>query len=139
MQKINLIYFKDKSINGNFGDELSKFITKSLINKDKYELVYNENNIPLNIVCIGSYIHVAKNNSFIFGSGVRTSDNIEKGQQYTNLNVCAVRGPLTKKFLEYKNIKGPEIYGDPALLLSHFYKPNINNKLKNMIGVIPHK
>ena len=39
MKKINLIYFKDKSVNGNFGDELSKFITTQLINKDKYALV----------------------------------------------------------------------------------------------------
>ena len=60
MKKVNLIYFKDKSVNGNFGDELSKFITTQLINKDNYELVFNNTNVPLNIVCIGSYIHMAK-------------------------------------------------------------------------------
>jgi len=49
--QVNLIYLKDSSVNGNFGDELSKFITTQLINKDKYELVFNQNNIPLNIVC----------------------------------------------------------------------------------------
>jgi hypothetical protein len=77
MKTVNLIYFKDKSTNGNFGDELSKFITEKLINKNKYHLVFNQNNTPLNIVCIGSYIHTAKNNSFIFGSGVRTPNNKE--------------------------------------------------------------
>ena len=35
MKIVNLIYFKDSSQNGNFGDELSKFITTQLINKDK--------------------------------------------------------------------------------------------------------
>jgi pyruvyltransferase len=139
MIKVNLIYFKDKSINGNFGDELSKFITYSLINKNKYELVYNQKDIPLNIVCIGSYIHVAKNNYFIFGSGVRTPNNIENGHKYNNLNVCAIRGPLTKDFLENKNINVPNIYGDPALLLPNIYKPDINNLLKNKIGIVPHK
>jgi len=54
MKTLNLIYFKDKSVNGNFGDELSKFITTQLINKDKYELVFNQINVPLNILCIGS-------------------------------------------------------------------------------------
>ena len=54
MKKVNLIYFKDSSVNGNFGNELSKFITTQLINKDKYELVFNKSNIPLNIVCFGS-------------------------------------------------------------------------------------
>ena len=52
MEKINLIYFKDASINGNFGDELSKFITEKLVNKDKYELVFNQNGVDLNIVCM---------------------------------------------------------------------------------------
>ena len=98
---VNLIYYKDKSKNGNFGDELSKFITKKLLNKNKYKLVFNKNNIDLNLVCIGSYIHCAKDNSYIFGSGVRTENNIENGK-YKNLNICAVRGPLTKKFLEKK-------------------------------------
>jgi pyruvyltransferase len=136
---INLIYYKDKSKNGNFGDELSKFITKKLLNKNKYKLVFNKNNIDLNLVCIGSYIHCAKDNSYIFGSGVRTENNIENGHKYKNLNICAVRGPLTKKFLEKKNIIVPEIYGDPGLLLPIFYKPKKLTELKNKIGIVPHK
>lgn len=140
MKKINLIYFKDRSVNGNFGDELSRYITTQLINKDKYELVFNQNNIPLNIVCIGSYIQMAKNNSFIFGSGVRTPNNIERGHNYTNLNICSVRGPLTRGFLKnVKNISVPKIYGDPALLLPKFYKPVIIDKVKDKIGIVPHK
>lgn len=140
MEKINLIYFKDKSLNGNFGDELSKFITTQLINKDKYELVFNKDNISLNIVCIGSYIHMAKNNSFIFGSGIRTPNNIEKGHKYTKLNICSVRGPLSRNFLiNTKKQNVPEIYGDPALLLPKFYKPNIIENLKDKIGIVPHK
>ena len=138
MKKVNLIYFKDKSVNGNFGDELSKFITIQLLDKDKYELVFNQSNIPLNIACIGSYIHAVKNNTFIFGSGVRTP-NIN-GHKYENLNVCSVRGPLTRDFLmNVKNISVPQIYGDPALLLPKFYKPVIIDKLKDKIGIVPHK
>ena len=41
-EKINLIYFEEKIENGNFGDEISKFIVKRLLNKEKYELVINE-------------------------------------------------------------------------------------------------
>lgn len=140
MKIINLIYYKDKSKNGNFGDELSKFITYKLINKNKYKLVFNKSNISLNIVCIGSYIHMAKNNTFIFGSGIRTPNNIENGHKYNNLNVCSVRGPLSRNYLKnVKKIYVPEIYGDPALLLPIFYKPNIIDSLKDKIGLIPHK
>lgn len=137
LKQVNLIYF-DKW--NNFGDELSKYITTKLINKDKYELVFNQNNIPLNIVCIGSYIHRAKNNTFIFGSGVRTPNNIEnQGHNYKHLNVCSVRGPLTRDYLMNKNQSVPEIYGDPALILPKFYKPVIIDKLKDKIGIVPHK
>jgi len=38
-----------------------------------------------------------------------------------------------------KNINVPEIYGDPALLLYKYYKPMMINKLKNKIGIVPHK
>ena len=136
---VNLIYYRDSSLNGNFGDELSKYIMQKLINNEKYNLLYNNNNSLINIVCIGSYIHMAKNDSFIFGSGVRTPNNIERGHRYNNLNVCAVRGPFTKKFLEDRRIKVPEIYGDPALLLPKFYKPVKIEELKDKIGIVPHK
>lgn len=139
-EKVNLIYFKDSSKNGNFGGELSVFITRKLINKDKYELVINQKNIPLNILCIGSYIHCAVNDAFIFGSGVRTPNNIEKGHKYNNLNICSVRGPLSREFLlNVKKINTPEIYGDPGLLLPKFYKPVLMDELKEKIGIIPHK
>ena len=101
--------------------------------------MYNQKNIPLNLVCIGSYIHKAGDNSFIFGSGVRTLENIENGHKYRDLLVSSVRGPLTRDFLLERNISTPSVYGDPALLLSKFYNPTMISDLKNRIGVIPHK
>ncbi len=142
-KKINLLYhhYKNNLNNINFGDGLSIFITEQLINKDEYEIVYNEEetNGLINLICIGSYIQAAYDNTFIYGSGIRTIENIEKGHNYKNLNVYAVRGPLTKKYLEKKNINVPNVLGDPALLLSLFYKPEVDNGLKEKIGIIPHK
>jgi len=138
-ETVNLIYHQDKALNGNFGDELSKFITEQLINTEKYTLVYNKQNIPLNIVCIGSYIHMAPHNSYIYGSGVRTLNNIENGHKYTNLNVAAVRGPHTRQFLLNRKINVPLTYGDPALLLRKLYTPNKILELNDKVGIIPHK
>ena len=135
---LNLVYFKDRSVNGNFGDELSKFITQKLINNDKYKLVYNRKS-EFNLLCIGSYLHEAQENYYIFGSGVRTAENIEKGHKYKKLKVYAVRGPLTRDWLKKKGINVPEIYGDPALLLPKYFKPTILKNLKNKIGLVPHK
>ena len=147
-KKVNLLFFKDKKGHGNFGDELSFFITSKLINPDKYELVLNQDSkltsIDYNIICIGSYIHVAKEGYYIFGSGIRSDPPLEGNKySYQNLNIKALRGPLSKKFLEKSKINQrinvPEIYGDPALLLPKFYQPKKIHFLKDKIGLIPHK
>ena len=41
--------------------------------------------------------------------------------------------------MNVKKIAVPEIYGDPALILPKFYKPVIIDKLKDKIGIVPHK
>ena len=133
---INLCYWSKWN---NFGDELSIFITQSLINKNKYNLVYNQENSEINLIAIGSYIQTAKDNYFIYGSGIRKNENKINEHQYKDLNICAVRGPLSKKYLENKGIYVPNIFGDPALLLPKFYIPTIIKSIKNKIGLIPHK
>ena len=133
---INLFYWSKWN---NFGDELSAFITKSLINKNKYNLVYNQEDTEINLISVGSYIQTAKDNYFIFGSGVRKDEHKKDEHNYKDLNICAVRGPLTKKYLENKGIHVPNIFGDPALLLPKFYTPTIITSLQNKIGLIPHK
>lgn len=139
-EKINLLYHEEKIGRGNFGDEISVFITKKLINKDKYELVINEKNIKKNIICIGSYLHAAKNDYYIYGTGVRTRPPTEGALGFKRLNVCALRGPITYNFLtDDKNISCPVIYGDPALLLKYYYKPYYHEELFNKIALIPHK
>ena len=139
MIEVNLIYFQHKSNYGNFGDELSKYITENLIDKKKYKLVYNQPNKDLNIICIGSYIHRAVNDCFVYGSGVRTVANLKRSLNLDKLNICAVRGYFTRELLLQENFDVPEIYGDPALLLPLFYKPTIIPQLKEKIGLVPHK
>ena len=137
MESINLDYWKGQVGFGNFGDELSCVIVNCLLDFTKYSLVFNENNIQINLIAIGSYInHLTKPNSYIYGSGFLTESHIS----FSNLNVCSIRGPLTRKSLLYKNphLNIPEIYGDPGLLISKFYTPIYIPELNNRIGVIPH-
>ena len=139
-EKINLYYFHEKCQHGNFGDELSKFIVQKLINKNKYELVFNQQNIEKNLIAIGSYLHVARNNYYIYGTGLRTNPPIEGALNIKNLHISACRGPKTYDFLKNeRNLKCPQIFGDPALLLNEFYKPKIKEHLKNKIVIVPHK
>ena len=66
---LNLIFYNTQT---NFGDQLSPFILDMLINNDKYSVSHNKPGDDISIVMIGSYIHQARNNSYIYGSGVRT-------------------------------------------------------------------
>lgn len=134
---INLIYYKKTNTPfGNFGDELSKFITQCLINKEKYILVFNQKRCQSNIVCIGSYIHAAVEGSYIFGSGIRIPNGSNKCKR---LKVCAIRGPKSKHYLEtVKHIDVPSVFGDPALLMPMFYTPEKIIECDGKIGVVPH-
>lgn len=155
---VNLLHWKYTEGHGNFGDEMSKFIVESLMNKDNYKLHVNLNTYlhpglskfvetkmdqprrPDMIKCtkliaIGSYLHMAEDETHIFGSGMRIPN---QWRAYTNLHVHAVRGPITRLYLAMNGIECPKIYGDPALLLRDFYKPKIIENLKEKVALVPH-
>lgn len=119
----------------NYGDLLSKYIIENLTDKPiewihpKKKKWYNLNRT--NYLSIGSIIHHSTKKSIVWGSGI--IDNI---QEVVNADFRAVRGPQTRNYLINKGYNCPEIYGDPALLLPDFYKPNVNKKYK--LGIIPH-
>jgi pyruvyltransferase len=50
------------------------------------------------------------------------------------MKVLAVRGPKTRE--KIKGCEVPEVYGDPAILLPDFYKPNKLSHHK--VGFVPH-
>ncbi len=132
--KINLLYFKGRNF-GNFGDELSPYIVKKILNNENIDENDNPANHKKNLVALGSYIQVAQDNFYIFGSGVRA---LFHDLNFNKLNIISVRGPLTRKVLLAKNIDCPEVYGDPALLLPNFYEPDKITNLSSKIGIVPH-
>jgi pyruvyltransferase len=68
------------------------------------------------LLAIGSTLHFAEDGAVIWGSGVNGKIPAER-HRYSQLDVRAVRGPLTREFLLARGIPVPEVYGDPALLL----------------------
>lgn len=138
MKSISLQYFVAEKLykteeKGNFGDEISPIIVQNLIGSD-YDLRYNDDTCDERLLVIGSLLHDARPNDYIFGTGFGLKNN----NKLSELNVCAVRGPLSREKLLENGVDCPEVYGDAALLLPDYYEPNYLPKLEGKIGVIPH-
>ncbi|MFO1400594.1 MAG: polysaccharide pyruvyl transferase family protein [Steroidobacteraceae bacterium] len=82
---------------------------------------------------VGSILGTADSHAQVWGSGF-----IREGEQVLDAPraIHAVRGPLTRGQLLKAGIPCPEIYGDPALLLPHFFNPEV--PITHDVGLIPH-
>lgn len=117
-----VLFYLDTSSLGfdNFGDVLSQKIVERILGRKVQ--VTNDPFIPQKkILALGSIIRFAKSGDIIWGAGVNGRRLDKKHYHFKTLDVRAVRGPLTKQFLENLGIQCPEVYGDPALLLPKYF------------------
>lgn len=70
--------------------------------------------------------------SIVFGSGIR-----DRKQRIMPGRARFVRGPITRKRLLEVGGECPPIFGDPALLLSQYYRPR-KTQSKIRLGIVPH-
>jgi len=130
-------WFKHK----NFGDAINPILIKFISGETPKNLRSNLYGIfkqlvtkePVYIV-VGSTLHrAADKNSIIWGAGfISYSGKLKEKPR----KIYAVRGPLSREIIIKQGFDCPEVYGDPALLLPRFYKPNVEKIYK--IGLIPH-
>jgi len=121
----------------NWGDDINYFFLKEISRKricihqhSSYSYFFKKTNY----LVIGSTVNLLCNEqSVVWGAGV-ISDDLEL--PYKPIRVYAVRGPLTRKYLLKRGIACPEVYGDPALLLSLYYRPKIEKK--HRMGIVLH-
>ena len=119
----------------NFGDMLNfeflPYTTKQeIIERGKGQ--EGRNYLFIGSLLSDSYVN---ENSIVWGSGTQ-HELSERPLTVKPKKVLAVRGPLSRKFLLDQGIECPEIYGDPALLMPMFYRPETVKKYK--LGIIPH-
>ena len=70
------------------------------------------------LLTIGSVMHFARTGDTVWGTGVNGKITADV-YRFTTLDVRAVRGLHTQRFLTERGIDVPDVYGDPALLLPH--------------------
>lgn len=112
---IELVYWKSP-IGMNFGDYLSSVVvTKMAADADCF--LNEQRPTPARLLAIGSILHFARDGDVIWGSGVNGKVPVER-HIFGQLDVRAVRGPLTRDFLTRRGIEVPEVFGDPAILVA---------------------
>lgn len=131
-----LYYWNDIS---NFGDYLSlklvERITGGAVRECDSWLCKEQK-----FLAIGSILINARNRDVVWGTGMNAKRTDPKLFKIKNLDIRAVRGPLTRDFI-IKNfhVDCPEVYGDPGLLMPYFFpefKRKENPKYEYII--IPH-
>lgn len=120
-----LFYFKHPRF-VNFGDYISLKVVERMVGQPVR--VYQKHRQEKKLLAIGSIVSWAADDDVVWGSGVKRESMENMKYNFASLDVRAVRGPLSRAFLQ-KNfgIVCPEVYGDPALLVPllfpEFQKP----------------
>lgn len=133
-----LKYDGNRLVHNNWGDDINVLFFESI---SQYKVIDVRSTYLFNVIpvkgycCVGSIIgnFYTRNEYEVWGSGI-----IEKNKQLKSKPtfVHSVRGPLTRLELMNNGIRCPEKYGDPALLVSRYYRKRLNKIYK--VGIIPH-
>lgn len=126
-----------KMLHNNWGDDINKFFIEEISNTEVKDLSLSffYKLFPVKAYsCIGSILgDFPLKRTEVWGSGF-----IEEGRMLKEkpLKIHSVRGPLTRRELLSQGIDCPERYGDPALLISRYYRKNVEKKFQ--YGIVPH-
>lgn len=135
--KIDLEYWKPathyKAVN--FGDELSRVVVELMLARMGATLS-DAVAAPRHLVSVGSVLHLAREGSVIWGTGLHGSMP-EECHHYRQLDVRATRGPITRRFLAQRGISTPEIYGDPGLLVAYLTGDRFAPTGEFEVGFVP--
>ncbi len=121
----------------NVGDYLS-FVIVEWIKKQRgitSDLSYNGQ--TQHLYALGSIIDSGFQNATVWGSGC-LQDHMFWWRKIRKLDICSVRGPLTREVLKKNGYNCPEIYGDPAILMPMIYNPKNIKKKKNYVVISHH-
>lgn len=132
-----LYWWRPKNGMLNVGDELARVIVTAMLSLRDLDL-RDKRDKGHRLFAIGSVLHNAGDGDAVWGSGINGKIP-EDRHRFRDLDVRAVRGPLTRRFLADRGIRVPEVYGDPALLMPRFFPPAlVGTGPRRAFAVVPH-
>ena len=122
---IPMYWFYSKS-SPNFGDALNPWLYEKITGRApvRVKTGYKKKHV----LAIGTILNRANSASIVWGSGgcARKAPN----------EIFALRGPLSAASLNCLGVSSPPVYGDPGLLVSLYYKPNVSET--SLYTIVPH-
>lgn len=102
----------------NFGDLLGPVIVEKMLKNAGISPRGAKS--PHRLLAVGSIMHLANEGDLVWGTGMN-GKKLTTDLPFRQLDVRAVRGPLTRQVLQEKGINAPAIYGDPGLLIGQLW------------------
>lgn len=126
-----------KVVRRNWGDDINVYLLEKLSGRKvvvkNQSLFHKIMNAP-SFLCIGSTLgFMIDGKTTVWGAGAMYP---YKSLPCKPRSVASVRGPLTRKALMDSGVDCPEVYGDPALLVSMYYNPDVYKK--HRLGIVVH-
>lgn len=120
-QGLPLYYWRQPNL-VNFGDYLSLKLVERIVGEEVRVYKKRLFSYEKKLLAVGSVLIFSNQNDVIWGTGTNGKRMNKSEYNFTNLDVRAIRGPLSRQFLiDTFGIEVPEIYGDPALLVPYFF------------------
>lgn len=119
---------------GNFGDLIGPYLYRAITGWEPIHRVPHDVALATVYLTVGSVMRLSRANAIVWGSGILRKDEIIRQPH----SVAAVRGPMTRNRLLECDIPCPEIYGDPAILLSDYFQPVTDQPQEGIVGIVPH-
>ncbi|MDH5835575.1 polysaccharide pyruvyl transferase family protein [Luteimonas kalidii] len=132
-----LYWWRPKDGRINTGDQLSRDIVSCVLALRGHSLL-DARATRRRLLAIGSILHFARSGDAVWGSGVngKVDQNLHR---FETLDVRAVRGPGTRRFLHERGVAVPEVYGDPGLLMPLFFPASLlDGGQRRPVVVVPH-
>lgn len=102
----------------NFGDLLGPAIVRKVLAANGIDARMARKGARL--LSVGSILRLAHDGDTVWGSGAN-GKSLNGDFHFKQLDVRAVRGPLTMEFLEQRGVAVPRVFGDPGLLVGHLW------------------
>jgi pyruvyltransferase len=134
------LYYWQKGGNQNFGDYLSLKLVERIVGGQVISVSNKDCTTQHKLLAIGSVLITGIDGDVVWGTGMNAKRTDLGLYKFDYLDVRAIRGPLTRKFLmDNFNIYCPETYGDPALLIPYLF-PEFKKKKDPQYDyiIIPH-